>query len=327
MGRSTPSASSGCSSRRARAKRSRCGAANRSPMSRRSRSPAPRSGAWRSCGCARPNSPSTPTSRPAATPKCSARSRRCSRRSRCASGCTAQRMLALYRSGRQGDALEAYREARQALVTQIGVEPGPELRRLQDAILRQDASLEPPGLERAELPPELDTRTPLDGRDRELDWLRGHWRRVQAGAGGLVLITGAAGIGKWVPCGSADRSGPWVSPNDPTLKRQSGRAARASRWPLANRSASGDHDWSWPAHRAPGGHLPRVFHEAPPERGLLYLPSADAGGLLPWRQHDLIGAGQGGQAVTRIVRIRGVEHAPQVRGALVAGGDGRRDRP
>ena len=107
-----------------------------------------------------------------------------------------QRMLALYRSGRQGDALEAYREARQALVTQIGVEPGPELRRLQDAILRQDASLEPPGLERAELPPELDTRTPLDGRDRELDWLRGHWRRVQDGAGGLVLITGAAGIGK-----------------------------------------------------------------------------------------------------------------------------------
>ena len=39
----------------------------------------------------------------------------------------AQRMLALYRDGRQSEALEAYREAREALIEQIGVEPGPEL--------------------------------------------------------------------------------------------------------------------------------------------------------------------------------------------------------
>jgi DNA-binding SARP family transcriptional activator len=56
----------------------------------------------------------------------------------------AQRMLALYRSGRQAEALEAYRTARAMLVEQIGVEPGPELRRMQEAILRQDPSLEPP---------------------------------------------------------------------------------------------------------------------------------------------------------------------------------------
>ncbi|HEX6713595.1 MAG TPA: BTAD domain-containing putative transcriptional regulator, partial [Thermoleophilaceae bacterium] len=55
----------------------------------------------------------------------------------------AQRMLALYRSGRQAEALEAYRAARATLVEQIGVEPGPELRRMQEAILRQDPSLEP----------------------------------------------------------------------------------------------------------------------------------------------------------------------------------------
>src|SRR3954454_5857872 len=42
----------------------------------------------------------------------------------------AQRMLALYRCGRQADALDAYRRARTALVDTIGVEPGPELRRL-----------------------------------------------------------------------------------------------------------------------------------------------------------------------------------------------------
>src|SRR3954470_5456983 len=52
----------------------------------------------------------------------------------------ALRMLALYRSGRQAEALAAYRHARQVLVEEIGVEPGAELRRLHDAILRQDAA-------------------------------------------------------------------------------------------------------------------------------------------------------------------------------------------
>jgi WD40 repeat protein/DNA-binding SARP family transcriptional activator len=53
-----------------------------------------------------------------------------------------QRMLALYRSGRQADALKAYRHARTVLVERMGVEPGPELRRLHEAILRQDQLLE-----------------------------------------------------------------------------------------------------------------------------------------------------------------------------------------
>ena len=52
-----------------------------------------------------------------------------------------QLMLALYLGGRQADALAAYREARATLVDQIGVEPGPELRRLHEAILRHDSSL------------------------------------------------------------------------------------------------------------------------------------------------------------------------------------------
>ena len=54
----------------------------------------------------------------------------------------AQRMLALYRAGRQAEALNAYREARSVLVEQIGVEPGAELRRLQEAILAQDPALD-----------------------------------------------------------------------------------------------------------------------------------------------------------------------------------------
>jgi len=53
----------------------------------------------------------------------------------------AQLMLALYRAGRQSDALDAYREARRLLVEELGLEPSPELRALESAILRQDASL------------------------------------------------------------------------------------------------------------------------------------------------------------------------------------------
>ena len=56
----------------------------------------------------------------------------------------AQRMLALYRCGRQAEALEAYATARRQLVEEVGVEPSAELRELQARILRQDPSLERP---------------------------------------------------------------------------------------------------------------------------------------------------------------------------------------
>src|SRR4051812_3382048 len=108
----------------------------------------------------------------------------------------AQQMLALYRSGRQAEALEAYRDARSALVEAIGVEPGPELRRLHEAILRQDPRLDLPDVEAPRLPPELDTATPLLGRQADLEWLRGHWRRALAGDGRLVLVAGECGVGK-----------------------------------------------------------------------------------------------------------------------------------
>ena len=53
-----------------------------------------------------------------------------------------QLMLALYRSGRQANALEAYRRARLTLVDELGVEPGRELQAMQQAILRHDPSLD-----------------------------------------------------------------------------------------------------------------------------------------------------------------------------------------
>jgi predicted ATPase/DNA-binding SARP family transcriptional activator len=64
----------------------------------------------------------------------------------------AQLMLALYRAGRQAEALDAYQAARRSLVEELGIEPSPELQRLEQAILRQDPSLAapaaaPPGIE------------------------------------------------------------------------------------------------------------------------------------------------------------------------------------
>ena len=107
-----------------------------------------------------------------------------------------QLMLALYRCGRQAEALEAYRTARRTLVEEIGVEPGAELRVLHDAILAQDPALDAPaGPE--EFPAALDGGSPLlAGRDRELAELIALLAEACEGRGGVALVSGPRGIGK-----------------------------------------------------------------------------------------------------------------------------------
>ena len=72
----------------------------------------------------------------------------------------AQLMLALYRSGRQSEALDAYQQARKMLSAELGLEPGRALRELEAGILRQDASLDPPA-QRRRLPRRARRKRPV----------------------------------------------------------------------------------------------------------------------------------------------------------------------
>jgi DNA-binding SARP family transcriptional activator len=104
----------------------------------------------------------------------------------------AQHMLALYRSGRDADALRAYQEARTELVHELGVEPGTELRELQRAILEQAPSLDllarPVAAGSA--------RADFVGRERELAELSAGLNDAFAGHGRVYLLAGEPGIGK-----------------------------------------------------------------------------------------------------------------------------------
>jgi predicted ATPase/DNA-binding SARP family transcriptional activator len=100
-----------------------------------------------------------------------------------------QLMLALYRAGRQADALEAYRAVHRLLSEQLGVIPGPALRALQQAILEHDPALTPArALDATNLPAPLSA---LIGRTRELEELRALVVERR-----LVTLIGPGGSGK-----------------------------------------------------------------------------------------------------------------------------------
>jgi DNA-binding SARP family transcriptional activator len=106
----------------------------------------------------------------------------------------AQLMLALYRSGRQAEALEVYRDTRGVLVDELGIEPGKQLRELEDAILRQDPVLDRVVTVEGAAPEQ--SRGTFVGRQRELETLLAGLEDSLAGHGGLYLLVGEPGIGK-----------------------------------------------------------------------------------------------------------------------------------
>ncbi len=124
----------------------------------------------------------------------------------------AQLMLALYRSGRQADALDAFQQARRTFLDELGLEPSPALRGLEQAILNQDSSLEvrsaapTVGTERDRdastprlpLPWTLDrtSRGAFVGRDAELTGMLEWWARAGDEPRQPALVIGEPGIGK-----------------------------------------------------------------------------------------------------------------------------------
>jgi DNA-binding SARP family transcriptional activator len=122
----------------------------------------------------------------------------------------AQLVLALYRCGRQAEALRAYQDAREVLVEELGVDPGVELQELERAVLAHDPALTGVPSPSASLLGTLDGSAgrspsdntnvvsgfPLVGRDPERHVLRGDLAEAIAGRGRMALVGGEPGIGK-----------------------------------------------------------------------------------------------------------------------------------
>jgi DNA-binding SARP family transcriptional activator len=121
----------------------------------------------------------------------------------------AQQMTALYRSGRQADALHAYDDLRHHLGEELGIDPSAALVRLHAAVLRQDPALEPEPAPRPREPGPVvvGTRTAAPallaerggvfvGRGGELARLESVWDAAGALGARLVLIAGEPGVGK-----------------------------------------------------------------------------------------------------------------------------------
>ncbi|HEY0808163.1 MAG TPA: AfsR/SARP family transcriptional regulator, partial [Pseudonocardiaceae bacterium] len=110
-------------------------------------------------------------------------------------------MIALYRSGRQADALDQFRQARQALVAELGTQPGTRLTEIHQQILAADPALAAPEREPATAPVRWSTRpraraNAFVNRTSELTSLRHAMSSLVDGRGFAVWVEGEPGIGK-----------------------------------------------------------------------------------------------------------------------------------
>ncbi|QYG95238.1 AAA family ATPase [Iamia sp. SCSIO 61187] len=129
-------------------------------------------------------------------------------------GLTAKLVVALYRSGRQADALRAFERTRTALLEELGISPSAELAALEGAVLRQELDAAPPpqapptpvptrpptaAIEPVDLPTAVATTrradSPFVGRESELDRLEVAWADRDRGRR-VLAVSGDAGIGK-----------------------------------------------------------------------------------------------------------------------------------
>jgi DNA-binding SARP family transcriptional activator/tetratricopeptide (TPR) repeat protein len=121
-----------------------------------------------------------------------------------------QRMLALYRSGRQAEALRVYQELRRTLGEELGIEPSPTVARLEQAILMHDPALElvpstvpvatsaPGSVQARKLPTALVAFSggPFVGRNGEMAALHKTWDEARTARRQVVFVAGEPGIGK-----------------------------------------------------------------------------------------------------------------------------------
>jgi DNA-binding SARP family transcriptional activator len=109
----------------------------------------------------------------------------------------AQLMLALYRAGRQAEALEAYHAARRTLLAELGIEPGRALRELEHAILEQDPAIEIATRQRQQVQrPGRAAAQTFEGRGDELGLLEAGLDDALAGRGRLFVVIGDPATGK-----------------------------------------------------------------------------------------------------------------------------------